>query len=57
MLTYTDYPDRESYGIFLTSPAWVRQQASRAGRLREVYFKERGWDEHQDVYGFVREAD
>lgn len=53
---YTDYPDRESYGISLTSPAWVRQQASRAGRLREVYFKERGWDDHQDVYGFVLEG-
>jgi len=56
LLTYTDYPDRESYGIFLTSPAWVRQQARRAGRLREVYFKERGWDDHRDVYGFVLEG-
>jgi len=53
---YTDYPDRESYGISLTSPAWVREQARRAGRLREVYFKPRGWDEHQDVYGFVLEG-
>lgn len=52
---YTDYPDRESYGISLTSPAWVREQARETGGLREVYFKARGWDEHQDVYGFVRE--
>jgi SAM-dependent methyltransferase len=52
---YTDYPDRESYGISLTSPVWVREQARRVGSLREVYFKERGWDEHQDVYGFVLE--
>ena len=53
---YTDYPDRASYGVSLTSPAWVREQARRAGRLREVYFRPRGWDEHQDVYGFVLEG-
>lgn len=52
---YTDYPDRESYGVSLTSPAWVREQVRETGGLREVYFKPRGWDEHQDVYGFVRE--
>lgn len=51
---YTDYPDREHYGISLTSPAWVRARVGEAGGLREVYFKDRGWDEHQDVYGFVR---
>lgn len=53
---YTDYPDRKSYGVSLTAPAWVREQARRAGALREVYFRERGWDDHQDVYGFVREG-
>lgn len=54
---YTDYPDRENYGISLTSPAWVREQARRVGNLREVCFAERGWDFHQDVYGFVSEDD
>jgi len=52
---YTDYPDRESYGISLTSPAWVRERAREIGGLREVYFRERAWDEHQDAYGFVPE--
>jgi SAM-dependent methyltransferase len=50
---YTDYTYMEDYGISLASPAWVSAQAARVGGLREVYFKERGWDEHQDVYGFV----
>jgi SAM-dependent methyltransferase len=52
---YTDYPDRASYGVSLTSPACVRARVREVGGLREVYFRERGWDEHQDVYGFVLE--
>ncbi len=51
---YADYPDRENYGISLTSPAWVRARVEELGGMREVYSKERGWDERQDVYGFVR---
>jgi len=53
---YTDYFDRKNYGVSLTSPAWIRGQVGRAGGLREVYFRERGWDEHQDVFGFVSEG-
>lgn len=54
---YLDYPEETGYGVSLTSPEWVRAQATQAGGLAEVYFKERGWDEHQDVYGFVRKDD
>ncbi|HEV7798513.1 MAG TPA: class I SAM-dependent methyltransferase [Pyrinomonadaceae bacterium] len=52
---FEDYPDEKDYGVSLTSPAWVRACVRRLGGLREVYFKERGWDDHQDVFGFVRE--
>ena len=52
---YTDYVYAKNYGISLTSPARVREQVALAGGLREVYFKERGWDEHQDVYGLMLE--
>lgn len=56
---FRNYP-RGSYdvasgcGVTLTSPGWVREQVRRAGGWREVYFAERGWDNHQDVFGFVR---
>lgn len=53
---YLDYPEQEGYGVSLTSPAWIRAQVREVGGLDEVYFKARGWDEHQDVYGFVRRA-
>jgi SAM-dependent methyltransferase len=52
---YLDYPEEPGYGVSLTAPEWVRAEARAVGGLREVYFRARGWDEHQDVYGFVRE--
>jgi SAM-dependent methyltransferase len=55
-LGYFDFhPDERGYGISLTSPAWVRQQAQEIGGLREVYFKPRGWANHQDVFAFQKQ--
>jgi SAM-dependent methyltransferase len=52
---FEDYPGEENYGVSLTSPEWIRARVRELGGLREVFFKERGWDDHQDVFGFVRE--
>ncbi len=54
---YLDYPAVPGYGVSLTAPAWVRQQAREVGGLREVYFRAQGWDRHQDVYGFVKQIE
>ena len=53
---YLDYPEGPGYGVSLTAPDWVRAEARAVGGLREVYFRARGWDEHQDVFGFVRQS-
>jgi SAM-dependent methyltransferase len=54
---YLDYPEQPGYGVSLTAPDWLRAQARDAAPLlREVYFRARGWDEHQDVFGFVKQA-
>lgn len=53
---FEDYPGDEGYGVSLTSPGWLRERVMEVGGLCEVYFKERGWDDHQDVFGFVREG-
>ncbi|MDX6270535.1 MAG: hypothetical protein QOD28_1758 [Acidobacteriota bacterium] len=54
---YEDYREGEGgYGVALTSPAWIRAQMAEVGGLAEVYFAERVWDEHHDVFGYVREA-
>lgn len=52
---FEDYPGEKDYGVSLTSPEWVRARVRELGGLREVYFRERGWDDHQDVFGFVLE--
>lgn len=58
---FTDYPHASDYGVSgggygvsLTTPEWIRAEAEKLG-LNEVYFSEHGWDDHQDVYGFVRQ--
>jgi SAM-dependent methyltransferase len=53
---YTDYAYMPDYGISLTSPEWLRKCVKQVGSLREVYYAEHGWDNHQDVYGFVKET-
>jgi SAM-dependent methyltransferase len=52
---FEDYPGEKDYGVSLTSPEWIRARVRGLRGLREVYFQERGWDDHQDVFGFVRE--
>jgi len=49
---FVDYPGADDYGISLTSRSWLRAHAEKIG-LKEVYFRETGWDHHQDVYGWV----
>jgi len=52
---FEDYPGEQDYGVSLTSPEWIRARVHELGGLREVFFKERGWDDHQDVFAFVPE--
>jgi SAM-dependent methyltransferase len=48
---FAGYPGASAYGVSLTSPGWIRRATADVG-LEEVYFRARGWDDHQDVYGF-----
>ncbi len=51
---YDFHPEGRGYGVSLMSPDVVRHLAGEVGGLREVYFKARGWADHQDVFGFTR---
>jgi SAM-dependent methyltransferase len=53
---FEEYPGEQNYGVSLSSPAWIRARVRDVGGLKEVFFKERGWDDHQDVFGFVAEG-
>jgi SAM-dependent methyltransferase len=52
---YADYPQCRTpgYGISVASPEWVRRRLKEVG-VQEVFFAPQGWDNHQDVWGFVR---
>lgn len=52
---FADYPNVSRYGVSLTRPDWIRAEMRKLD-LKEVYFREHGWDDHQDVYGFVRQS-
>jgi len=49
------YDSTSEFGVSLTSPDWIDGQVRTVGGMRKVYFASRGWDDHQDVFGFVRE--
>jgi len=44
----------QAEGISYVSPTWVNQRLVASTGLMQVYFQERAWDNHHDVYGFVR---
>jgi len=49
---YLDYPHQPGYGVSLTARTWITAEAHEVG-LTEVYFRAQGWDNYQDVFGFV----
>lgn len=53
---YADYVGTPGYGMTLTSPDRVRTQLKELGGWREVYFGAAGWNNHQDVFGVVKET-
>lgn len=52
---YADYKNTPGYGVSVVSQDRMRAIAGNAGRWGRVSFAERGWDNHQDVYGLSRD--
>jgi SAM-dependent methyltransferase len=51
---YADYPGQTDYGISVTSAEWLRDQFNKIQGWKEIYCKEKGWDNHQDVYCILK---
>jgi methyltransferase family protein len=51
---YVPSDGRQEYGISLAAESWTDAAARRAGPWHRILFKAQGWDNHQDVYAFVR---
>jgi SAM-dependent methyltransferase len=62
---YGDYPPEvlkmahieSDYGISVSSPSWVCARLAELPGLRIVLFREKGWDDHQDVVACLRPPD
>jgi SAM-dependent methyltransferase len=50
---YADYKNYHGFGVSLVSHDHMVQTARSVGQWNETSFLERGWDNHQDVYGFT----
>jgi SAM-dependent methyltransferase len=51
---YADYESTDGYGISVVSHDRMAEIACSIGQWTESVFFERGWDNHQDVYGFTK---
>jgi SAM-dependent methyltransferase len=47
--SYVNYPHSEDYGISMSSASHVISLLEKNSDLRLLLYKERGWDNHQDV--------
>jgi SAM-dependent methyltransferase len=51
---YADYPGQADYGISVSSAGWLRGQFKQIRGWTEIYGKERGWADHQDVFCILK---
>lgn len=47
---YADYPGQSNYGISVSAANWFRNQFEIFRDWKEIYFNERGWDNHHDIF-------
>jgi SAM-dependent methyltransferase len=51
---YADYPEMPGYGVSAVTHECMTKLAKKAGKWEEVVHLEHGWDNHQDVYGYIK---
>jgi SAM-dependent methyltransferase len=50
---YIDYPGQIDYGVCVASPSWYSERVLGEDVV-QIFFQEKGWDNHQDVIAFMR---
>ena len=51
---YVDHKNKQGYGISAVRRSKMLALADRIGRWKEIFYREKGWDDHQDVYAFKK---
>jgi SAM-dependent methyltransferase len=54
---FATYANQTRYGISLVTRERIRAIASGSGAWKELFYGERGWDNHQDVHAYQRSAE
>jgi len=52
---FAPYPESDEYGVSLARPSWVIAELERYAGIRLLFFREMGWDDHQDVFAVVND--
>jgi SAM-dependent methyltransferase len=50
---YVDSPDQTGYGITVATPEWYMSSMRNTADATQIFFQERGNDDHQDVFAFL----
>nr|WP_294508417.1 class I SAM-dependent methyltransferase [uncultured Rhodopila sp.] len=51
---FAEYPGQQDYGVTMIRPDWFQRRMLADESFVQISFQEKGWDNHQDVYGFAR---
>ena len=51
---YVEYPGDTGYGVCIADPIWYSNTVFGLADVTQIFFQERGLDDHQDVVGFMR---
>jgi len=53
---FQPYPGQSHYGISISTRLFVMETVNQAfgDKVRLIFYKKRGWDDHQDVYAFQK---
>lgn len=52
---YADYDNSPGYGVSLAASEKIRGLAGEAGHWHETFYLNQGWDNHQDVWAYVKD--
>jgi SAM-dependent methyltransferase len=53
---YINYDNNQGYGISVAKPWYVIKLLESVPKLKLLYYKEKGWDHHQDVVAYFKDS-
>jgi SAM-dependent methyltransferase len=51
---YADYSGQSGYGVCIAKPEWYTATMRQLADVTQIFFQERAYDDHQDIFAFMR---